>query len=84
VVDQGWLSRHYQIGLTGKIVSPRLYIGVGVRGALNHTIGIQQSGTIVAINNDPNADIFNTADLGVIGDWAELVPALTEVLSRKP
>lgn len=81
VVDQGWLSRHYQIGLTGKIVAPRLYIGLGVRGALNHTIGIQQSGTIVAINNDPNADIFTTADLGVVADWAEVVPALIKVLS---
>lgn len=80
VVDQGWLSRHYQIGLTGKIVSPRLYIGIGVRGVLNHTIGIQQSGTIVAINNDPNAEIFNTADLAIVDDWAEVVPALTAKL----
>ncbi|HXG94263.1 MAG TPA: FAD-binding protein [Blastocatellia bacterium] len=76
VVDQGWLPRHYQIGLTGKVVSPRLYIGVGVRGALNHTIGIQQAGTIVAINNDASAEIFETADLGIIADWAEIVPAL--------
>ena len=80
VVDQGWLSRHHQIGLTGKIVAPRLYIGVGVRGVLNHTIGIQQSGTIVAINNDPNAQVFNTADLGVVADWSEAVPALIKVL----
>jgi electron transfer flavoprotein alpha subunit len=80
VVDQGWLSRHYQIGLTGKIVAPRLYIGVGVRGVLNHTIGIQQSETIVAINNDPNAEIFNTSDLAIVDDWAEVVPALTAKL----
>ncbi|MFY9553331.1 MAG: FAD-binding protein [Blastocatellia bacterium] len=77
VVDQGWLPRHQQIGLTGKVVSPELYVGVGVRGALNHTIGIQQSATIVAINIDPNAEIFHTADLGVVGDWAEIVPAIT-------
>ncbi|HJQ70465.1 MAG TPA: FAD-binding protein [Blastocatellia bacterium] len=83
VVDQGWLSRHYQIGLTGKIVAPRLYIGVGVRGALNHTIGIQQSGTIVAINNDPHAEIFNTTDLGAVGDWAEMIPAIIKVLSAE-
>jgi electron transfer flavoprotein alpha subunit len=76
-VDQGWLPRHYQIGLTGKVTSPRLYLGVGVRGALNHTIGIQQAGTIVAINIDPGADIFHTSDFGVVGDWAEIVPALT-------
>ncbi|HJZ68825.1 MAG TPA: electron transfer flavoprotein subunit alpha/FixB family protein, partial [Blastocatellia bacterium] len=80
VVDQGWLPRHQQIGLTGKVISPALYIGVGVRGALNHTIGIQQAGTIVAINTDAGADIFHTADFGVVGDWAEIVPALTAKL----
>jgi electron transfer flavoprotein alpha subunit len=79
VVDNGWLPRQQQIGLTGKIVAPRLYIGVGVRGAFNHTIGIQQSGSIAAINSDPNAEIFKTADFGVVGDWAEIVPALTEL-----
>ena len=79
VVDQGWLPRHHQIGLTGKVISPMLYIGIGVRGALNHTIGIQQAGTIVAINNDPAAEIFNTADLGIVGDWSEIVRALTAI-----
>jgi len=82
VVDQGWLPRHQQIGLTGKVVSPLLYIGVGVRGALNHTIGIQQADTIVAINIDPNAEIFHTADFGIVGDWAEMVRALTAKLKR--
>lgn len=77
VVDAGWLPRQQQIGLTGKIVSPRLYIGVGVRGAFNHTIGIQQTGTIVAINTDPKADIFAAADFGVVEDFARMVPALT-------
>jgi electron transfer flavoprotein alpha subunit len=80
VVDQGWLSRHHQVGLTGKIISPRLYVGVGVRGALNHTIGIQRTGTIVGINIDPKADIFKTADFGLIGDWSEIVPAISEKL----
>jgi len=76
VVDQGWLPRHQQIGLTGKVLSPALYIGVAVRGALNHTIGIQQSGTIVAINNDADAEIFHTADFGVVADWREFVAAV--------
>jgi electron transfer flavoprotein alpha subunit len=80
VVDQGWLPRHQQIGLTGKVISPALYVGIGVRGALNHTIGIQQAGTIVAINSDPNAEIFHTADFGIVDDWREIVPALTEKL----
>jgi electron transfer flavoprotein alpha subunit len=82
VVDQGWLPRHQQIGLTGKVISPALYIAVAVRGALNHTIGIQQAGTIVAINNDANADVFHTADLGVVADWREFVAALTEMLGN--
>jgi electron transfer flavoprotein alpha subunit len=76
VVDQGWLPRHQQIGLTGKVVSPALYLGIGVRGALNHTIGIQQAGTIVAINIDANAEIFHTADFGIVGDWTDIIPAL--------
>lgn len=83
VVDQGWLPRHQQIGLTGKVVAPALYIAIGVRGALNHTIGIQQAGTIVAINNDPDAEIFHTADFGIIGDWAKIVPALTRELDNR-
>jgi electron transfer flavoprotein alpha subunit len=82
VVDQGWLPRHQQIGLTGKVISPRLYIGIGVRGALNHTIGIQQTGTIVAINNDPEAEIFHTSDFGILGDWSEVVHALIAELKR--
>jgi len=77
VVDQGWLPRHQQIGLTGKVIAPALYIAIGVRGALNHTIGIQQAGTIVAINNDSNAEIFHTSDLGIVEDWAEFIPVLT-------
>jgi electron transfer flavoprotein alpha subunit len=80
VVDQGWLPRHQQIGLTGKILSPSLYLGVGVRGALNHTIGIQQARTIVAINSDANCEIFQTADFGIVSDWAEIVPVLTTEL----
>lgn len=80
VVDNGWLPRQQQIGLTGKIVSPRLYVAVAVRGSFNHTIGIQQAGIIVAVNNDPDAEIFRSADLGIVADWAEFVPALTERL----
>jgi len=82
VVDQGWLPRHQQIGLTGKVLSPSLYVAVAVRGALNHTIGIQQAGTIVAINNDASAEVFHAADLGIVSDWKDFVAALTEKLGN--
>jgi electron transfer flavoprotein alpha subunit len=83
VVDQGWLPRQQQVGLTGRSVAPKLYLGVGVRGAFNHTIGIERSGIIVAINTDPQAEIFHTADYGLVADFAEVVPALTAALKRK-
>jgi electron transfer flavoprotein alpha subunit len=83
VVDQGWLPRQQQVGITGKAIAPKLYIGIGVRGAFNHTIGIHRSGIIVAINTDPQADIFQVADYGIVGDYAELVPALIVALDRR-
>jgi electron transfer flavoprotein alpha subunit len=83
VVDKGWVPRQQQIGITGRAVSPRLYIGVGVRGAFNHTIGIQRSETIVAINTDPQAEIFTTADYGLVADFKEILPALTAAIERR-
>lgn len=76
VVDQGWLPRQLQIGLTGRPVSPHLYVALGVRGAFNHAVRIQRSGTIFAINNDPNAVIFSQCDYGIVGDWQEVTMAL--------
>jgi electron transfer flavoprotein alpha subunit len=83
VVDKGWVARLQQIGITGRAISPRLYIGVGVRGVFNHTIGIQRSGTIVAINTDPQAEIFQTADYGLVIDFNEILPALTAAIEQK-
>ncbi|MGH9900811.1 MAG: FAD-binding protein [Pyrinomonadaceae bacterium] len=83
VVDNGWLPRQQQIGITGRAVAPKLYVGLGVRGAFNHTIGIQRSGIIVAINTDRQADIFRTADYGLVADWAALVPPLVAALERR-
>ena len=83
VVDLGWLPRQQQIGLTGKAVAPGLYVGVGVRGGFNHTIGILRAGTIVAINSDPGAEIFRVADLGLVGAWERAVPALTRAIMRR-
>jgi electron transfer flavoprotein alpha subunit len=82
VVDAGWLPRQQQIGLTGKAIAPDLYLGIGVRGAFNHTIGIHRSGLIVAINNDVAADIFRSADYGIVADFAQFVPALTRALEE--
>ena len=82
VATAGWLPPQLQLGLTGKAVAPRFYIAVGVSGAANHLIGSRNSERILAINSDAEAPIFKSVDLGVVGDWAEIVPALTRALQR--
>jgi electron transfer flavoprotein alpha subunit len=80
VVDRGWLSYPHQIGLSGKTVTPKLYVGAGVSGSIQHLAGMQTSETIVAINSDPEAQLFRVADFGIVGDMHEVLPALTEAL----
>ncbi len=83
VTDKGWVPRQLQVGLTGKAIEPRLYFSVGIRGVANHTVGIKRAETVVAINSDPDAVIFERANFGLVGDWKPLTLALEAAFRRR-
>ncbi|MFN8028722.1 MAG: electron transfer flavoprotein subunit alpha/FixB family protein, partial [Acidimicrobiia bacterium] len=82
VTDNGWLPRARQIGITGRTIAPRLFVSIGASGKFNHMVGVRASGTVLAINPDPDALVFAVSDIGMVGSWQEVVPALVKALSN--
>ena len=78
VVEAGWLPQHYQIGQSGKTVTPKIYFAIGISGSIQHLVGISGVETVIAVNKDPDAPIFKRADYGIVGDYKEILPLLTK------
>jgi electron transfer flavoprotein alpha subunit len=83
VTDNGWAPRARQVGITGRSIAPRLYLAVGLSGKFNHMVGVRAAGTIVAINDDPGALVFSQCDIGIVGDWRVIIPALAAAVREE-
>ena len=83
VTDNGWAPRSRQVGITGRSIAPRLYVALGLSGKFNHVVGVRGAGTILAINRDPDALVFGHCDIGIVGDWHEVVLALVSAVRRE-
>jgi electron transfer flavoprotein alpha subunit len=81
VVHEGWLAQQLQVGISGRTIAPMVYISVGIKGAFNHTVGLQRSGVIIAINQNRRAVMFRSSDFGIVGTWEEFLPPLMEQLN---
>lgn len=84
VTDKGWAPRARQVGITGRSIAPRLYLSVGASGKFNHMVGVRAAGTVMAVNADPDAPVFGHADIGIVGDWHDVIPLLQSALRERP
>jgi electron transfer flavoprotein alpha subunit len=83
VTDKGWLPRSRQVGITGRSIAPQLYVALGIHGKFNHVVGVRGAGTVLAVNCEPAAPIFDAADIGIVADWHDVVPLLTAELGAR-
>ena len=80
VTDKGWLPRSRQVGITGRSIAPRLFVSIGASGKFNHMVGVRAAETVLAINPDPTAPVWDASDVGIVGDWHDVVPLLHAAL----
>jgi electron transfer flavoprotein alpha subunit len=84
VTDRGWLPRARQVGITGRSISPRLFVSIGASGKFNHMVGVRAARSVLAINQDPGALVFGASDVGIVGDWREALPLLVREIQVAP